>query len=79
MIFIITPLTSPQQVIAMAPKSSQRTSLGSNQPQPFEAALTKLCNAIDNAKAKKGEIKYVTCLSNLRKKANSLQSTDYCH
>jgi hypothetical protein len=45
----------------MAPKSSQRTSLGSSQPQPFEAAVTKLCNAIDNAKGKKGEIKYVTC------------------
>jgi len=43
----------------MAPKSSQRTSLGSSQPQPFQAAVTKLCKAIDDAKGKRGDIKYV--------------------
>jgi hypothetical protein len=45
------------EVVVMPPKSSQRTSLGSSQPQPFEAAVTKLCNAIANAKGKDGEIK----------------------
>jgi hypothetical protein len=59
--FMFTLLTPLQKVVMAPPKSLQRTSLGSAQPQPFEAALNKLCALIDNAKAKKGEIKYITC------------------
>ena len=44
----------------MASKSSQQaSSLGSNQPQPFQAAVTKLCALIDKAKEEDGEIRYV--------------------
>lgn len=43
----------------MAPKSSQRTSLGASQPQPFQTEINKLCQTVDDAKNSAGEIKYV--------------------
>jgi hypothetical protein len=62
----------------MAPKSSQRSSLGSSQPQPFQAAVTQLCKTIDEAQSQAGEIKCVKWLSISPSHTNIAQSRENC-